>query len=157
MNARSQLSLFAVRIGEIRFAVPARAAVRLATVGAKSLLPRSPQYVVGLGNLQGSLVPLIDLSRLEEFSAADGPHRDQALLVEAAGLRAALFIDEALGLEEVEAHRLTDLSDAEAERFGARVVGKAELTLGSAWILHPEILLRSLRLEPRAPARQVAR
>ena len=156
MSAPAPVPLFAFRVGEIRFAVPARAAVRLATVGAMSPLPQSPAHVVGLGNLQGNLTPLIDLSQLGEFSEVPSPRRDQALVLEAAGLRAALFVDEALGHEEVPAHHLAVLSVEESERFGGRVVGKARLTFGIAWLLHPEVLLRSLRVALRSPAVQVS-
>ena len=89
-----------VEVGGRRFGVPAARVREVAALSTVTPVPTAPPQVVGLTQLRGQIVPVLQLVE----SQAPRPN-DPALVVELGPARAALLIDRVLGIssEEVEA------------------------------------------------------
>lgn len=64
-------------------------------------LPRAPEIVAGIINVQGSVLPVIDLRRRFNLPSREPRLSDHLVLVRTPRRRLALLVDEARGLEAV--------------------------------------------------------
>lgn len=81
------------------YAVPVRNVVEIADVGEVTAVPGAPAEVLGLRNLRGVILPVIDLARLFGTSR-DSPPRE-LLVAEVSSTRAALAIDDVTDVGEL--------------------------------------------------------
>lgn len=78
--------LIAFRIGEQEFCVDIQAVREIRGWTAATPLPRAPDYVQGVINLRGTVLPIIDLSRRLGLGAAT-PSARHVIIVARVGLR----------------------------------------------------------------------
>ncbi len=98
---------FAVEIGQAR---EARAFTEYTVV------PLAPPHLIGMTNLRGAIIPIVDLGVLLGLPARRGTI--SALVVEANAVRVALAVDRVLGVEALEravGHGESDLESARIE------------------------------------------
>lgn len=88
--------VFAVDDG--KYAVPLAAVERVAAAAEVTPLPGAPGAVRGAANVAGDVLPVFDLRRRFSLQHRALQVSDQFLIVHAAGRRAILLIDSALGL-----------------------------------------------------------
>ena len=74
------------------YAIPVDQVLELAMPADVTLLPGSPPSLIGVWNLRGEILPLLDLSRLLGLTPSRSARR--VLVVEVAGQRAGLAVDE---------------------------------------------------------------
>src|SRR5215211_3190795 len=80
-----------VHLGRERYAVPIANVLEIADVGEVAPVPGAPAAVLGVRNLRGQVMPVIDLSRVLGVEASE---RAQRLLVaEEGGRQAGLAVD----------------------------------------------------------------
>jgi purine-binding chemotaxis protein CheW len=86
-----------VVVGARELAVPTAHVREVAALGSATPLPTGPALVVGLTQLRGQIVPLLDLA--PGGGAARTPKPNDALLVvELGAARAALLVDRVVGV-----------------------------------------------------------
>lgn len=94
------------RVGDERYALPVEDVLEVAEVGVLAPVPGAPESVLGVRNLHGQVLPVLDLA------VVLGVEHEQAsrlLIVEAESRRAGLAIDEVIDVAELpdeEAHEL---------------------------------------------------
>jgi purine-binding chemotaxis protein CheW len=128
--------LLITRIGDRSFALPARGVERILWMAALTPLPDSPPDVVGVLNLQGAILSVVD-PRPRLGLPTPGLHPDQRLVVMSAGARYALWVDE---VERIASVRPNDCDAVEggAERALAPFIVRQD---GAAIpVLSPEAL-----------------
>jgi chemotaxis signal transduction protein len=81
------------------YAVPVRNVVEIADVGELTAVPGAPAEVLGLRNLRGVILPVIDLARL--FGTSRDAPPGELLVAEASSTRAALAIDDVTDVGEL--------------------------------------------------------
>jgi len=95
-----------VKVGERQLAVPTARVREVAAVVAVTPVPRAPSQVVGLTQLRGQILPVLDLQ-------PGGPRspkpNDPLLVVELGPVRAALLVDHVLGIEAQPTCELIDV------------------------------------------------
>jgi len=64
-----------------------------------TVVPLAPAHLLGVANLRGNVVPLVDVRPLLGVPPATAGREVRALVVEREGVQLALLIDEVLGLE----------------------------------------------------------
>lgn len=97
MNATQYLLVFS--LGERRLALPLEAVERVVRAVEVTPLPEAPATIAGLINVQGHLVPVLDLrQRFGVPSRAIEPD-DQFVLAHGAGRTVALWADAVAGVE----------------------------------------------------------
>ena len=112
------------------------------TIGALTRVPGAPPALLGVANVRGTIVPVVDLRpvlRLPRRSAGPG---DSAVVLEDGDLRAALAVDRVVGLERFD----TALPPHNASRFAQVARGALPSPGGVVTLLDgPTILARVRR------------
>lgn len=148
-----------VRIGNDLLGAPGRHSKEIVQIASFTPLPRAPFYLLGITNLRGDILPLLDLSSILGGRRASQSFTRQerllALVVEATEMRVALAIDEIMTFEPValddERHPLNESMQA---RFGALASGALQHPLGQIVLLDIPQLVDTLRIHRQTQARQ---
>lgn len=106
------------RLGEHLFVAPMGEISEILNEPRVAAMPGVKPWVLGLANLRGRLLPVMDLSRY--FGQGYAPLRRQrrVLVVEYQEVFAGLLVDEVLGMQHFEPE---DLRDGAAQPFGPRM------------------------------------
>ncbi|MBN1395654.1 MAG: purine-binding chemotaxis protein CheW [Pirellulales bacterium] len=88
---------YAVEIAKVREIVPASDYTRL---------PHAPDYVLGLINLRGEVVPLVDLRRRLGLPAEQWNDETRMVVVEVGGKKSALAVDEVVEVSRIGEERV---------------------------------------------------
>lgn len=94
----SELHVRVSLAGEM-YALPVTEVIEVADVGEVTPLPGSPAAVLGVRNLRGQVVPVVDLAVVLGLPAAPAPER--IVIAENAGRRAGLAVDDVAGVEQL--------------------------------------------------------
>lgn len=89
-----------VGLGDERYALPVADVVEVGGVADPAQFPGAPRGVIGLQNVRGEVVPLLELSSLVGASSASGA--DTMVVVDDGGRRAALVVDAVLDVAQLE-------------------------------------------------------
>ena len=132
-------SYLLVGLGEERYAVAVEDVLQVGTVSDPATLPGAPSGVVGLQNVGGDVVPLLDLALL--VGAEPGQRGEAMVIVEQGSRRAALSVDTVLDVASLE--------DQGAGRDEAAPLRSSILVDGSLLgVLDTEALLDMVKKEP---------
>jgi chemotaxis signal transduction protein len=88
------------RVGEESFALPVEQVLEVAELGAVASVPGAPDCVLGVRNLRGQVLPVIDLAAVLGTRRANGPAA-KLVIAEDAGRRAGLAIDQVTDVSEL--------------------------------------------------------
>ncbi len=115
-----------------RYALPLAAVERVVRVVAIAPLPKAPEIVLGVVNLRGQIIPVVNLRRRFRLPECEIRLSDQCLIAHTAKRTVALVVDEVSGVLEP-----TDQAVAAAEQILpdlAYVVGVVKLADGMVLI-----------------------
>jgi purine-binding chemotaxis protein CheW len=129
------------RLGNERYAVETRVLRAVHWPSGATPVPSTPSYVLGLVSIRGEIITLLDLAAMLGLPGDVNPSEAArpALLVGVPGVRAALVVDEVLGVERM---RLDSLEPPLSGREFARGVAP-----GPTVLLDVELLLKSGRFD----------
>ena len=87
-EAKRYVRVLAFRLGDERYAIEISNAKEVFKVGPVTRMPNAPQFVVGVTNLHGEVIPLIDISYFLGLSRKEGLGGTKAVVtdVSAGGL-----------------------------------------------------------------------
>jgi len=108
------------------------------TLDECTVVPLAPSHLVGVANLRGAIVPVVDVGPLLGLTPAPAAREIRALLTEADGFQMALLIDEVLGLEPL------DSLTAPENQTGSMVAGRLERTYGAVGLLDVHALVTAM-------------
>jgi chemotaxis signal transduction protein len=133
-------------VGGDRFAVEVRQARGVVVFDDATAVPGAPSYVLGITNLRGRLVPVLDLrTHLRLSTPWRGRGRAaKALVIEHASLQVAVAIDDVVGLEAFDAAQA--LSEAERRRYGDFAIGRLPRRGGPFTLLDAPRIIEALRI-----------
>ncbi len=89
------------RIGERLCAADLPSTERLLRAAAPTPLPESPAHLLGVLNLEGTLIPVVDLREYVGCVARPLDPDDRFLILQSGGKRTALVVEEVLGVQEI--------------------------------------------------------
>jgi chemotaxis signal transduction protein len=127
-----------VRLGSTLYAVEVRYAREVVVFDEYTPVPLAPPHLIGVANLRGRILPLVDLRPLLGLEPARATRGAKALVVERDQLTAAFLIDDVVGLEPLEGVTAPSLSEGE---FTA---GRLERSAGAAVLLDVSRILTAL-------------
>jgi purine-binding chemotaxis protein CheW len=87
------------RVGTESYAVPVEQVLEVAVLGALAPVPGAPPAVLGVQNLRGQVLPVVDLATVFGLQR-DGPAK-RLVITESQGRRAGLAIDEVVDVGEL--------------------------------------------------------
>lgn len=88
-----------LRVAAEAYAMPVRHVREIASLGDITAVPGLRREILGVRNLRGQILPVVDLAMLLQISRTGFP--DRLLVAEAGGLAAGLVIDEVSGVDEL--------------------------------------------------------
>lgn len=90
------LHLVTFRVGEELFGAPISAVQEIVRVPAITQIPQAPEFVEGVINLRGRVIPVVDMrKRLSGVGAdAEGHSKSRILVIEAGGRLVGVVVDE---------------------------------------------------------------
>lgn len=122
-----------------RFAVEVRYAREVVVFDEYTIVPLAPSHLLGVANLRGAIVPVVDVRPLLGLAGATDAREIRALLAEADGLQVGFLIDEVLGLEPLDA-----LTASEDPAAGGMVAGRLERPGGAVDLLDVHAVVAAL-------------
>jgi len=131
-----------VELAGTRFAVEVRHAREVVVFDELTMVPLAPAHLLGVVNLRGSVLPLVDIRPFLGLEATRATREDRALVVECDGVQAALLIDEVAGLEPLDGLApVGDGADGHTPGFSA---GRLEREGGAVTLLDVGRILGAL-------------
>jgi purine-binding chemotaxis protein CheW len=104
-----------VRAANEQYALRVDQVLEVAELGEITPVPGAGATVLGVRNLRGQVVPVVDLARVLDVPDGSAPQR--MVIAQDAGRKAGLAVDEVIGVEE--------LPDASEEAASSHVAGAA--------------------------------
>lgn len=126
-----------VRVGTERYALPAEHVPEVATMGELTRVPGAPARLLGVRNLRGEVLPVVDLARALGVHDAGEPTR--VVVAESGDLRAGLAVE---AVEDV-----GELPDFVEGSDNALVHGAAMVDGGLVGVLDVPALLNECRVD----------
>ncbi len=92
---RTDLSRYVTfKINEERYGLPIEIIVEISMVLATTFVPRTADFVLGVGNVRGQILPVIDLARRLKLKRKSIPPKPRVLIVRHNGEPHAIVVDE---------------------------------------------------------------
>jgi len=98
LEVRDSWSGISFRLGRIRLLAPFGEVSELLTLPPLTRIPGARPWVLGLANIRGSLLPILDMGNFIEGEAIDINHRTRLMVINIKGVAAGLVVDEVYGL-----------------------------------------------------------
>ncbi len=92
-NTGAQRQFVIFRLQDTDFAVPIEQVWRIVPLTDSTRVPHTPEFIKGVINLHGSIVPVVDLKK--RFGLADTPYGEEAriIVVEEGGQQVGMTVD----------------------------------------------------------------
>jgi two-component system chemotaxis response regulator CheV len=126
-----------LRIGRETYSLPVEHVLEVAELGEVTPVPGAQRAVLGVRNLRGQILPIVDLATVFGIESSGRPAR--VVVAESNGLRAGFAIDEVSDIEQ--------LPDAIDETESDLLVGAALTNDELVGVVDVERLFRSLEQE----------
>ncbi|MDE2179500.1 MAG: purine-binding chemotaxis protein CheW [candidate division NC10 bacterium] len=127
------------------FAVEVRWAREVVVFEDYTVVPKAPAHVVGVANLRGSIIPILDVRAILGLPGYQKVGRGStALVISEGGVQAALAIEGILGLESFD--EVVPFGEAGRKEFGEFGVGLLRRGEGLVTLLDVPKLLEALRI-----------
>jgi twitching motility protein PilI len=97
-EAEEQWSGIGFRIGNLQLLAPLGQVSEIMTIPAMSRVPGTKSWVLGIANVRGNLLPIMDLAGYLYGRRTVLTKRSRALVVSHRGVFAGLLVDEVMGL-----------------------------------------------------------
>lgn len=108
------------RLGDLRLVAPLDHVVEILTYPGMSKVPGAKDWVRGIANVRGNLLPIMDLHGYLKGEGVVPSRRSRVLVVNHKGVFSGLIVDEVLGLKHFMPEQRTDelpASDAALKPF----------------------------------------
>ncbi|KPB00112.1 chemotaxis protein CheW [Ahrensia marina] len=114
------------RVGEQEFCVEITSTREIRGWTPSTVLPHSPDYLLGVINLRGTILPIVDLAKRLGLHSEGPTERHVVIVVQVKDKMVGLLVNSVSDILEVKAEDLRDVPDldnqASAEFFGRVVV-----------------------------------
>lgn len=101
----NQLVVFT--IGEQQYALPLTSVQRVVPMVELTLLPKAPEVVLGVIDLQGSIIPVMSMRKRFGMPEVEAGLRDQLIVAEAGARTVAMVVNSVTGIVERTAEEVT--------------------------------------------------
>jgi purine-binding chemotaxis protein CheW len=116
----------------------------------RTTVPRAPAYVLGVANLRGTVVPIVDIGHLFGLPPRPASEALRTVVLEDAGVQIAVVTDEVLGLESFD--EVMPVGEAARRPYAELAVGFLRRADGIvATLLDVPRLVKAVRVGPASP------
>jgi chemotaxis signal transduction protein len=140
------------------YAVPIGKLVEMSRPLPVTPVPNLPEWVLGVANVRGDIVSLVDLRLFLGLERCERPAQQRLLVVRARGedMTAGLLVDQVRGLRRLPASSFEALAAPVTDRVGAYLQGLAECGGRLLAVLDLDRLLLSPEMRQFGPAHEPA-
>lgn len=110
-----------LRIGTEVYAMPVEHVLEVAELGEVAPVPGAPPEMLGVRNLRGQILPIVDMAKV--FGIAGSPNAQRLLVAEARGNRAGFAVDEVSDIGTLAGER----EESESELLSGACLSEDEL------------------------------
>lgn len=114
---RQSWSGIGFRIGDVRLVAPFGEVSEILTLPVLTRVPSARAWVMGLANVRGTLLPIIDLGMFIENRKTRIHSRSRLLVVNQKGVMAGVVVDEVFGLRHFYEEEQTDMFPRISQRL----------------------------------------
>jgi len=130
-------------VGAEPFAFDLRRVREVVVLDELTAVPAAPPQIVGVANLRGDVLPIVDPGRLLGAAIRRTGRRRRALVVTGGGAHVGLLIDDVLGLETFD--DVLEIGDATDQPYVACAVGRLRRNEGLVTLLDADKVMAALR------------
>jgi purine-binding chemotaxis protein CheW len=127
-----------------RLAADIRHTREVIVLADRTVVPRAPAFVLGVANLRGNVVPVVDLGRVLGLPARPADASLRTIVLEHGGIQIAVPADAVLGLESFESVLSGD--ESAAGLHGELALGLLRRSDGMATLLDVPRLVDTIRV-----------
>lgn len=137
--ADDRLQLLLMEIGKERFALDADFCRTITKAGRLTRLPRMPAFVLGVINLRGEIISVVDLGLLFGLGAREQGPKARFVVLEGRGSRVACLADRIFGIEWISAARVREPQAGGAGLKNEYVKGHLEPSGDDPWAVYIDV------------------
>jgi twitching motility protein PilI len=130
-------------VGAEPFAFDLRRVREVVVLDELTSVPAAPRQIVGVANLRGDVLPIVDPGRLLGATIRRTGRRRRALVVTGGGAHVGLLIDDVLGLETFD--DVLEIGDAPHQPYVACALGRLRRSDGLVTLLDADRIVAALR------------
>ncbi len=130
-------------VGAEPFAFDVRRVREVILLDELTAVPAAPPQVVGVANLRGDVLPIVDPQRLLGVATRRAGRRLRALVVAGGGAHVGILIDDVLGLETFD--DVLEIGDATRKPYVACALGRLRRSDGLVTLLDADAVVAALR------------
>jgi purine-binding chemotaxis protein CheW len=101
MQATNPLQILILTLDELRYALNLSAVERVVQAVEITRLPKTPEFILGVINVQGHIIPVVDIRRRLRLPPRDLNLNDRFILACTVRRRMALVVDAVTGVREL--------------------------------------------------------
>jgi len=92
---RTRIQLIVFHLDQVEFAVPIEQVWRIEAAAEQTMtrVPRAPAYLVGVINVRGQVIPVVDLKERLGFPTGERPPKARLVIVEIGEQRVGMIVD----------------------------------------------------------------
>ncbi len=139
------------RVGKYNFAIAIKQVVEVLDIVKTQILPKTPQFVVGVANFRGEILPIIDLTTMFKLNSTDELDKRYIVVLkyfmENTESFLGLSVDKVLGVSEGKVEELERLSQMPLQQVKQYTVSGVQLGDDFAFLLDIDGLLQAIAME----------
>jgi len=131
-----------VLIAEIsgeKFALSAINCKTIVKAGRLTRVPRMPGFMLGVINLRGQIVSVVDLGKLLELDTRGPSPKSRLVVTESEGVRAAFLVEQVLGIEWIEESRIKEPQSVKTSVKEEYLLGHVSPNEDEGWVTYLDI------------------
>lgn len=140
-----EIEILTFECDQLTFGVRAQCVSEVLRAVSLSHLPQSPDVVMGVVNLRGCVLPVLNTKRLLGLQESEIRHTDHLVVVDAEQVLFALHVDRAIGLTKVRSDEHYDHSASEQSSRFIDLIAKTKQ--GIVQVLDPARILSDAEIK----------
>ena len=114
-------------------------------IGMRDIIPvpRTPDFILGVMNLRGTIIPVLDLRMIFALPRSDDDREVRIVVVEMEDREMGLIVDRVRGVLDIEENQIEDSPDYGSGLSTAFVLGMAKTEGGVTALLNLDAILNS--------------
>jgi len=137
--ADDRIQVLLMEVGKERFALDADFCRTITKAGRLTRLPRMPAFVLGVLNLRGEIISVVDLGLLFGLGAREPGPKARFVVLESHGSRVACLADRIFGIEWISAARVREPQTSGSNLKGEYVKGHLEPAGDESWAVYLDV------------------
>jgi len=126
-------------VGGERFALGAQLCKTIVKAGRVTRVPRLPSHMLGVINLRGQIISVVDLGQLLGLPSSSAGPKARLVVTESRGVRTAFLVEAVVGIEWVEKSRVRSPESLQSAVKAEYVKGHVAPVKEEKWVTYLDV------------------